>query len=77
MVRDTRLAHQYGRYLYTDNCQGDLRTLIPSQGGASDDQVVGGGLPTVNGPSSFGEGVGNRLYLTSLAGPVYRLDPAP
>ncbi len=77
VVRDTRLAHQYGRYLYSDNCQGDLRTLIPSQGGASDDQLVGGGLPTVDSPSSFGEGVGNRLYLTSLAGPVYRLDPAP
>jgi glucose/sorbosone dehydrogenase len=77
VVRDARLTHQYGRYLYTDNCHGDLRTLIPSQGGASDDQAVGGGLPTVDSPSSFGEGAGNRLYLISLAGPLYRLDPAP
>jgi glucose/arabinose dehydrogenase len=77
VVRDTRLTHQYGRYLYTDYCDTDLRTLIPSQTGASDDQLVGGGLPTLDRPGSFGEGYGNRLYLTSLAGPVYRLDPAP
>ena len=76
VVRDTRLTHQYGRYLYTDLCIGVLRTLVPSQSGASDDQTVGGGLPTLSSPSSFGEDRAHRLYLSTLAGAVYRLDPA-
>jgi len=77
VVRDRRLTSQYGRYVYIDLCDGVLRSLIPSQGGAGDDQAVGGGLPAVSNPSSFGEGSKRRLYLTSLNGPVYRLDPAP
>src|SRR5262249_54668219 len=63
-----------GRYVYTDYCDGQLRSLIPhSTGRASDDRPLGG-LSVVE-PSSFGVDARGRLYVCSLTGPVYRLVP--
>ena len=76
VVRDKRLTSQYGRYVYSDNCDGTLRSLIPRASGAIDDQAIGGGA-AVSSPGSFGEGKGGRIFVASLDGPVYRLDPAP
>lgn len=33
------------------------------------------GLPIVDGLASFGEGRNGKIYVVSLGGPVYRLDP--
>jgi glucose/arabinose dehydrogenase len=74
VVRDRRLAPQYGRYLYADLCDGILRSLIPGQAGAGDDQVVVGVTPLAL-PHSFGEGARHRLFICTQDA-LYRLDPA-
>jgi Glucose / Sorbosone dehydrogenase len=75
VVRDPRLARQYGRLLYADFFQDEIRSLIPSEGGAIDDQATGVSVPAGQ-PDSFGETRGGVLWVISHAGPVYRLNPA-
>ena len=72
VVRDPRLAGLRGRYVYADLCEGQLRSLVPHLKRASDDRGLG---LQVSSPSSFGEDQRQRLYVTSLEGPVYRLVP--
>ena len=75
VVRDKSIAHQYGRLLYSDVGSGDVRSLIPTETAAQDDQSTGVVNPA-GSPFSFAEGRFNRVYLLSGNGPVYRLDPA-
>ncbi len=70
VVRDRRLRSLHGRYLYADFYRGQLRSLVPRRHRASGDRAVG---INVDHPSSFGTGARNRVYVTSLDGPVYRL----
>ena len=70
LVRDRKLRSLYGRYLYTDLCAGDLRSFVPHRRRGRRDRGLG---IHVSSPSSFGEGAGERLYVASLDGPVYRL----
>jgi glucose/arabinose dehydrogenase len=70
VVRDPSLGDLYGRYLYADLCTGEIHSFRPSLGGASDDQPLG---LTLSHPSSFGQGPDGRIYVASIAGPVYRL----
>jgi glucose/arabinose dehydrogenase len=74
VVRDRALPTLYGRYLYGDYCEGQLRsfTARPDRE-ATDDRPLG---PLVPALSSFGEDASGRVYITSLEGPVYRLVPA-
>ncbi len=72
VVGDRRLRGLYGRYVYTDYCDGRLRSLVPHLRRASDDRPLG---LRVNSPSSFGVDGRGRLYIASLDGPVYRLVP--
>jgi glucose/arabinose dehydrogenase len=72
VVRDERLEALDGRYLYADFCAGELRSFVPASGGARGDRRVGLSVPSV---SSFGEDNRRRIYVVSLDGPVYRLDP--
>jgi glucose/arabinose dehydrogenase len=72
VVRDPRLRGLDGRYVYTDFCDGRLRSLVPHLERASDDRKLG---PRVASPSSFGEDDRHRIYVTSLEGPVFRLVP--
>ena len=60
----------YKRYVYTDYCDGTLRSLVPHLGRASGDRRLG---LSVEEPGSFGDDTRGRVYVTSLAGPVYRL----
>jgi glucose/arabinose dehydrogenase len=73
VVRDERLRSLYGRYLYGDFCAGELRSF-PSRPGRAARDDVGLGL-SVESLSSFGEDDAGRIYVTSLNGPVYRLEP--
>jgi len=59
-----------GRYVYTDYCSGALRALVPHLHRAAHDHRLG---LTVPSPTSFGEDDHGRIYITSQAGPVYRL----
>ena len=72
VVRDPALESLYGRYLYADYCVGDLRSFIPSAANAEDDKELGESVPSL---SSFGEDSAGHVYVTSLEGPVYRIDP--
>jgi hypothetical protein len=73
VVRDPTLGDLYGRYLYSDFCAGEIRSLVlPSVPGgrASGDRSEG---LAVGKPSSFGEDACGRLYVASDEGTVYRL----
>ncbi|MGI9557778.1 MAG: PQQ-dependent sugar dehydrogenase [Solirubrobacterales bacterium] len=74
VVRDPMLPDLDGLYLYGDFCEGELRTLDPRPGKDGKD-VRKLGLP-VPAPVSFGEDNEGRIYVASLSGPVYRLEPA-
>ncbi len=78
VIRQSNLPGMNGRYLYEDLCTstaspGEIRSLVPSLGSASDDRSEGVGVST---PSSFGVDRSHRYYVASLAdGSVYRLVP--
>jgi hypothetical protein len=72
VVRDPSLTSLRGRYIYSDFCQGDLRSFVPKLGGAVDDRPLGIHVDHV---SSFGETPAGRLYVCSLDGNVYRVAP--
>ena len=60
-----------GRYLYTDNCNGDLRSQILCQPRSVDDRSEAVEIP---GPSGFGQDQQGELYVASVStGAVYRL----
>jgi glucose/arabinose dehydrogenase len=70
VVRDTSLGDLYGRYLYADECVGQIRSLVPRLPAIEDDRSEG---LTVSGPSSFGQDSCGRLYVASLgSGEVLR-----
>jgi hypothetical protein len=72
VVRDPDLTGLYGRYIYSDYCSEEIRSLLlPSAAGAGATDDRSEGL-TVAGPSSFGEDACGRLYVASTAGTVYR-----
>ena len=70
VVRDPALPAWAGRYVYGDFCRGVLQTAVLSAGRARNetDRKL-----HVDQLSSFGEDARGRVYVTSLAGPVYRL----
>jgi glucose/arabinose dehydrogenase len=73
VVRDPRLPTLIGRYVYTDFCLGVVRSFRIDGGAAADDRALG---VTLTSPTSFGEDGAGRVYVTTLDGAVYRLDPA-
>jgi len=72
VIRDPRLSRLAGRYVYGDFCAGNLFTAKLRQGGASRPRRLGFHVDAL---SSFGQDQRGRVYVTSLSGPVYRLDP--
>jgi glucose/arabinose dehydrogenase len=72
VIRDRRLRSLYKRYLYSDNCDGTLRSFLPRLRRARGDRPLG---LSVSAPTSFGEDNQGRVYVCSLDGPVYRLVP--
>jgi glucose/arabinose dehydrogenase len=72
VVADHSLPSLYGRYVYADLCEGQLRSLAPHLKRAGDDRRLG---LAVESPSSFGEDDAHHLYVASISGPVYRLVP--
>jgi glucose/arabinose dehydrogenase len=70
VVADRSLGSLFGRYVYADLCEGQLRSLDPNLKRASGERRLG---LAVESPSSFGEDGAHHLYVASVAGPVYRL----
>ncbi|MEA2219137.1 MAG: hypothetical protein QOJ35_1763 [Solirubrobacteraceae bacterium] len=71
VVRDRALPALAGRYVYGDFCKGDVRAVRLASGSARGDRSLG--LQRIDQLSSFGEDALGRVYVVSLAGPVYRL----
>jgi hypothetical protein len=71
VVHNPSLGLVNGRYLYSDNCNGTIRSLVPSTGGATGDRSTG---LSVSSPSAFGVGGRGQVYVASLGdGNVYRI----
>jgi glucose/arabinose dehydrogenase len=70
VVRDRSLPALFGRYVYGDFCQGELRSFKPATPDAQDDRSLGLQVPSL---SSFGQDNEGHIYAVSLNGPVYRL----
>jgi len=72
VVHDPKLPSLDGKYVYTDNGAGDLRSFNPANG---HEQSLG---LDVNLPSSFGEGLNGSIYVASLGdNKVYKLVDQP
>jgi glucose/arabinose dehydrogenase len=75
VVHSSALSLLNGRYVYSDNCNGDIRSLNATTSGATGDRSTG---LDVSRPSSFGVGGAGQLYVTSLgADRVYRVVQRP
>jgi len=70
VVRDRSLPALRGRYVYSDLCDGRIRSARLRSGRAAGDRSTG---LRVDSPSSFGEDARGRVYVASLSGPVFRL----
>jgi hypothetical protein len=70
VVRDLSVPALLGRYVYADFYAGEVRSAVVDAGGATGDGPTGLSVAQL---SSFGQDSGCRVYVTSLAGPVYRL----
>jgi Glucose / Sorbosone dehydrogenase len=69
VARDPSLGELYGRYVYGDLCQGQIRSFCPTSPSATD-RSEGVEVENLN---SFGQDSAGRLYAVSGDGPVYRL----
>ncbi len=69
VARDPSLGDLAGRYVYSDNCDGQIRSLVPGLPRASGDRSEN---LNVARPSSFGEDACGHLYVASLNGAVSR-----
>lgn len=75
VVHSSALSLLNGRYVYSDNCNGQIRTLVPHTTGATADRATG---LNVSNPSAFGIGAGGQLYVASLGdGNVYQVIQRP
>lgn len=69
VARGAGMGDLYGRYVYGDLCEGDIRSFSPAAP-ASSDRYEGIQIGNLN---SFGQDSCGRLYAISGSGPVYRL----
>jgi glucose/arabinose dehydrogenase len=72
VVRDPRPSALRGRYVFGDYCKGRVESARLRAGRA---RSVRRTSLRVSSLSSFGEDAQGRVYVTSLDGPVYRIDP--
>jgi len=73
VYRGTTIPALRGDYLFSDNCDGTVRLLVPDgKGGVS---MHDSGLHA-NSVSSFGQGNGGAIYVLSLADGLFRIDAA-
>jgi glucose/arabinose dehydrogenase len=73
--RDPNVPALAGRYLFADLCLGRILSAT-----LADDGTLGAPADTgliVDTPTSFGVDGAGHVYVTTLPGDVYRLDPAP
>jgi glucose/arabinose dehydrogenase len=71
VYRGTKIPRLRGTYLFSDNCDGTIRLLVPD--GAGDVTMHDSGLKSES-VSSFGQGNGGALYVLSQADGISRID---
>ena len=75
VIRDGALPSLLGRYIYADNFAGlsnELHTVQLSSGSSSGDSALGLSAANV---VSFGEDACAHIYVATIGGTVYRLEP--
>jgi hypothetical protein len=72
VLRDSRIPALAGRYLYGDFCAGKIEMVSVEDGRVTESGELGLVVPEL---SSFGVDGAGRIYVMSLKGDVYRLDP--
>jgi glucose/arabinose dehydrogenase len=73
VYRGTGVPGLAGAYLFTDYCNGTIRAVRAQDGAVSEERVFDAeGSNLV----AFGEDAAGEVYVMSLDGPIYRLDPA-
>ncbi len=70
VVRDRDLPSLYGRYLYSDLCIGDIRSLALARPTVTDHLTTG---LSVSSPVSFGEDSCGHVYVTAQSSEVDRI----
>ena len=70
VIRDHTVPSLYGQYLFGDNCHTQIEAVRLGRSGARGLHATG---LQVSSTSSFGEDAAGHVYISSLAGPVYRL----
>ena len=63
VVRDASLGDLYGRYVFSDSCDGTIRSLCPAPPGIGEAPSLRDS--SVSGPSSFGEDSCGRVYVAA------------
>jgi glucose/arabinose dehydrogenase len=73
VYRGSAIPNFGGAYLYSDNCNGDIKAIV-----VRNRKVVQRGSLGISGQSvaSFGQDQDGELYVLTLAGPVYKIVPA-
>lgn len=74
VVRDPDLDSLSGRYVFADFFQGEIRSFIPDLENNEADALADTGLEVAQ-PVAFVEGAQRQLYVVSLAGAVYAVEP--
>jgi glucose/arabinose dehydrogenase len=72
VYRGSAISALAGAYVYSDECDGELRAIRRSGGRVTQRLDLGVRVDT---PSSFGQDADGELYVLSLAGGVYLLAP--
>jgi glucose/arabinose dehydrogenase len=73
VYRGSAIPDLVGAYLYSDNCNGTINAFVQRDGKVTQRRSLGvdSGVP-----ASFGQDQDGELYVVSLAGPIYRIEPA-
>jgi glucose/arabinose dehydrogenase len=72
VYRGTKIPALRGVYTYSDNCNGAVMGVVERSGKALQQGRLG---ISQDGTSSFGEDASGELYVLSLSGQVFRIDP--
>lgn len=73
VYRGAAIPALQGAYVFSDFCNGDVQALRLVNGKAVEHRSLG---VTADSIASFGEGPDGELYVLSLAGGFFRIDPA-
>jgi glucose/arabinose dehydrogenase len=74
VYRGSAIPDLVGTYVFADFCQGELKAFVPPEGDGMAKPVSLG--ITTDLPASFGQDQAGELYVLSLSGGVYRIEPA-